>query len=535
VKDAHQRAVRTDDFDDLAEILAECERDVRALLRQHMDGPEPTEPSLMAARTGCRIIFQEDLTGIGIARTALRYAHSYSVERIKDYLQRPKVSESEIALLQTLWVELDTATKPADEITNSHEATEAEREEAVARLIARYRELLSQYHEKAKPVSPMAAELLLILEAGMARPVLPSDLLAQNNAVPLAFAAEKFAAGAELAGRRMEAYARALPLRTTLLPGESIDEYVKRAGQVGRTPGDGVNDQGSEPGIILGDALAESALLGREGVRIGDVIEVAIPRVYFVQGRPDGRATYVKFRVTGLFHSGLYEDNMGRIFCDFDQLASVLSDSEVSYFVGAKLKDYSIYEGARADPLKREVEAALRKAGVGASRVTVWEDEKRTLLEAVEREKTILSLIVGFIIVLAGVLILILVYQLVNEKVKDIGILKALGHSPWGIRSVFMFNALFIGLFGALIGVGLGMLLSENLNGIEDFVDRMVGVRLFPPDVYFLTYIPSVKGEALLRLALGIGAPVVLFSFGCGIMPAMIAARKDPVEALHYE
>jgi lipoprotein-releasing system permease protein len=137
--------------------------------------------------------------------------------------------------------------------------------------------------------------------------------------------------------------------------------------------------------------------------------------------------------------------------------------------------------------------------------------------------------------VLAGGAIVIIVYQLVNEKVRDIGILKALGHSPWGIRSVFMFNALFIGLFGAILGCGAGMIFSEYLNEIEDFIDEATGIRLFPPDVYFLTYIPSVKGWALLQLAVDIAMPVVMFGFFCGILPSMAAARKDPVEALHYE
>ena len=118
---------------------------------------------------------------------------------------------------------------------------------------------------------------------------------------------------------------------------------------------------------------------------------------------------------------------------------------------------------------------------------------------------------------------------------KDIGILKALGHSPWGIRSVFMFNALFIGLFGAALGSGAGVLISQYLNEIEDFIDRMTGIRLFPPDVYFLTYIPSVKGIELAELAVNIAVPAVLWSFACGILPALAAARKDPVEALHNE
>lgn len=534
---AHQRATRTDDIDRMRQVAQECEREVRAILMKHLEGPDPTEPSLMAARTGCRIIFQEYLTGVGVTRTMMRNAMSSTIEMIKDRAIATDTPPAERDLLNKLWAQVNEATRPADEVTNDPAATESQREDAVAEMLKRYDALFAEAHRQAEAGRMASTELLAQLRVLVVgpdeRPL--TRLLAVNQAVPLAFALEKFDSGAEYTARRMEACQRALPLRTTLQADEDIDAYVKRAAEAGRRPGDGVRESGAEPGIIIGDALAESALLGSQGVRIGDVIEIGIPRVYYENGRPNASATYVKFRVTGLFRSGLYEDNMGRVYCDFDELAAILSDSEVSYYVGAKLKDYSIYEGHRAEGLKKDVDQALRKAGVSPSRVSVWEDEKKTLLEAVEREKMILGLIVSFIIVLAGVLILILVYQLVNEKVKDIGILKALGHSPWGIRSVFMFNALFIGVFGAIMGAGLGVLSSDNLNEIEDFVDRMVGIRLFPPDVYFLTYIPSVKGGALIELALNIGAPVVLFSFGCGIIPALIAARKDPVEALHYE
>ncbi|MCK6440337.1 MAG: hypothetical protein L6Q71_09075, partial [Planctomycetes bacterium] len=77
--------------------------------------------------------------------------------------------------------------------------------------------------------------------------------------------------------------------------------------------------------------------------------------------------------------------------------------------------------------------------------------------------------------------------------------------------------------------------ISENLNGIEDWVDATFGVRLFPPDVYYLTYIPAVKGADLLMLAANIAVPTVLWAFFCGIVPASMAARKSTVEALHYE
>ncbi len=541
LKTAHKAASRTDDMNELRGIVQSCHRDVGAILDRFIKVPATKEPAILAARNGSAIILREYLTGSGLVHDAIARIHAETYLYIKDYLNDsslPPLDTAERAGLTRLWQDIDAATKTADAVAMDLEKTEAAREEALAAMVAQYAKLLQATISQARQGRWPSLELLRQIDALQPAAGTTSPMQAAMKArqpVPLAFALENFDTGADFARQRMEAYRKVLPLRTTMQPGDSAQDYFKRAKETGRHPNDGVNDQGAEPGLILGDALAESAILG--GVKVGDVVEVTIPRIYFDEnGRPQGKASQVKFRITALFRSGLYEDNLGRMYCDFDELAATLSDSEVRYYVGAKLADYSLYEGtARADKLKTEVRALLEKTGVRPSGVSVWEDEKRSLLEAVEREKLILGLIVSFIIVLVGFLILMLVYQLVNEKVKDIGIIKALGFSPWGVRSVFMFNALFIGLFGALIGAAMGFGCSEYLNEIEDLIDQVTGVRLFPPEVYFLTYIPSVKGAALLRLSMNIAAPVVLFSFGCGILPATMAARKDPVEALHYE
>jgi ABC-type lipoprotein release transport system permease subunit len=471
---------------------------------------------------------------------AIRRNYEHIAPELKAFMDDaatpPRVPE-ETAALARLLERINAVTAAADKAAGEDAPSDGARQQALADMLSAYAATFDQAAARASAEGWGSRGALRQLAALVPKPeagLVLTEALRDRRPVPLTFAVEQFDSGAEYARRRMEAYREVLPLRATMRPDDTVAVYRARALESGRRPGDGLADQGAEPGLILGDALAESAILG--GVNVGDVVEVTIPRVYFVNGRPDSKATQIKFRITALFRSGLFEDNLGRMYCDFDVLTGVLADSQARYYVGARLRDYSVYEGAAAaDSLKRSIQEALFRQGALASGVTLWEDEKRSLLEAVEREKMILGLIVSFIIVLAGVLILILVFQLVNEKQKDIGILKALGFSPWGIRSVFMFNALFIGLFGAILGALAGITLSEYLNEIEDFIDQWTGTRLFPPDVYFLTYIPSVKGTALVRLALDIAAPVVLFSFGCGILPAQLAARKDPVEALHYE
>ncbi|MBZ0137360.1 MAG: FtsX-like permease family protein [Planctomycetes bacterium] len=532
VREAYKNASRTEDPTELGEILKSCEKDVRAILKPHLK-ENPTERVEQVNHTGAKIIFQEYLTGYGESVDAIKRFYSLNVGEIKAVISELNEEENpEVALLKDTWEKLNTASEATEAKVKEPGATEAEREAALLDLGAEYLRVYDAAIQHAEDKRfPIAGDLLKSLRAYASN---PEDLLPLRKRmslrlkVPLAYAVENFEAQGDDVARRMQAYRDILPLRTAMRPGESIESYTKRATTPGQRP------EPDKPGIILGDALAESAL--GAGVNVGDSIAVTIPRVFYEDNRLAPRTTEVWFTVTGFFRSGLYDENRGRMYCDFEELTMLLADSEIRYVVGARLADYRHYDGqVESDKLKSDVRDALRDKRVHFLSVGVWEDETRTLLEAVNIERTLIGLIVSFIIVLAGGAIVIIVYQLVNEKVRDIGILKALGHSPWGIRSVFMFNALFIGLFGAILGAGLGIVASEYLNEIEDTVDQLTGIRLFPPDVYFLTYIPSVKGLDLLWLALDVAVPVVMFGFFCGILPSMAAARKDPVEALHYE
>ncbi len=320
------------------------------------------------------------------------------------------------------------------------------------------------------------------------------------------------------------------------------------------------------PGLLFGEAMMQ-----RRGMRsVGEEIQVKIFRqgVSRPQARDDqpqyGLIGDERFVVAGVYQSGLFAESFSTMYTDFASYAALLGETNAVTLVGVKLKDYAPWDGRPLDlkrefdslvaedrralardsdlpapgsveELEREAAGMLQHGWFGGVRVDIWELERAKLLQAVEREKTLLTLLLGLNMVLAGVVILIVVYLTVVEKVKDIGILKALGASPWGIRSVFMFNALFIGLFGTVMGGVIGYLISDNLNSIEDWIDQTFGLKLFPPDVYYLTYVPSLKGWPLVELAIGIGAPATLWAFFCGILPAVIASRKETVEALHYE
>jgi lipoprotein-releasing system permease protein len=164
--------------------------------------------------------------------------------------------------------------------------------------------------------------------------------------------------------------------------------------------------------------------------------------------------------------------------------------------------------------------------------VQTWLDAQRPLLSAVMMELTILNILLFMIIAVAGFGILATFYMIVVEKTKDIGILKALGASRQGVMSIFLAYGCSLGIVGAGVGIGLGLLFVANINQIADGIQLITGREVFDPTMYYFSEIPTlVSPWCIAWVATGAVAIAVLAS----VLPALRAARLHPVEALRYE
>src|SRR5262249_54092892 len=115
--------------------------------------------------------------------------------------------------------------------------------------------------------------------------------------------------------------------------------------------------------------------------------------------------------------------------------------------------------------------------------VQTWEEKQGPLLAAISIEKGILNVLLFLIIGVAGFGILAIFSMIVVEKTRDIGILKALGASNGGVMKIFLGYGLLLGVVGAVLGSGLGLSLTTNLNEIEQWLTVVTGTEIFPRKV----------------------------------------------------
>jgi lipoprotein-releasing system permease protein len=271
----------------------------------------------------------------------------------------------------------------------------------------------------------------------------------------------------------------------------------------------------NESGILLGSELAL-----RSGVSVGDAVTVISPTGSMT---PLGMIPKsMSFIVRGIFSTGMYEYDSNMVYISLEAAQGLFMKDGPS---GIEVKVTDIYQ---ADAVAARVMKAI---GPGYWAKT-WKDMNMSLFSALKLEKTVMFIILLFIILVAVFSIISTLIMMVMEKRKDIAILRSIGATTGQILRVFMALGMVIGLSGTVLGLVLGLLLTYNLNAVIGFVELVFGIEVMPIDVYYITGVPTQVDFALVGIIVLMS---VALSFLATIYPARQAARQDPVEVMRYE
>jgi lipoprotein-releasing system permease protein len=288
----------------------------------------------------------------------------------------------------------------------------------------------------------------------------------------------------------------------------ALERFVRR----GKYDLDGQN-------VIVGAELAQQFR-----IMPGDKITVYSPRNF--QKKDKEVYLPVELTVSGIFDSGLYEFDLGIIFTS----VTVAQDL---YNLGRGVHEIAAMVEGGDDPQRSQAAAKLLSAQLKPPlRVETWMQRNKKVLMAVQVEKNVMFFILFFIIIVAAFGICSTLITITIQKTREIGVLKALGAGPLGIMSIFVLQGLVVGVIGTLLGLGAGMLLLHYRNPFNRWLSSTLGCELFPREIYNFSEIPAQINTPDVAW---ICVTALIICTVAGIVPALRAARLDPVEALRYE
>ncbi len=264
----------------------------------------------------------------------------------------------------------------------------------------------------------------------------------------------------------------------------------------------------SLPGIVVGQELARSLRL-----YLGDEVNVVTPLGDLGPSGPMPKSR--AFRVAGIFYSGMYEYDMKFAYVTLEAAQKFLGVHDAISGI-----EVTVEEPEHARETAGRIAAALARPDL---RVRGWEELNQNLFGALALEKLAMFIALGIAILVASFCIVGTLTLMVQEKGREVAVLKAMGAADRTIVAIFVLEGTLIGVFGSLLGLALGYVMC--------FATEHFGVRL-DPEVYYIDRLP-VHTDISEFLAVGIAA--VLVSLIVTIYPAQLASRLRPVDALRYE
>jgi ABC-type lipoprotein release transport system permease subunit len=161
--------------------------------------------------------------------------------------------------------------------------------------------------------------------------------------------------------------------------------------------------------------------------------------------------------------------------------------------------------------------------------VQSWASYSRSIIAAVETERTMMMIIFGMIGVITVFIVFVVLYMIVSHKAKDIGILKSVGASNGNVMVLFLYFAFLVGAVGSAIGAVGGWRFLVHINQIENWLFEHFGFQLWDRQLYAIGDIPN---DIDLKVLATVIISAIVACLAGGFFPSRQAANLKPVESL---
>ena len=272
-----------------------------------------------------------------------------------------------------------------------------------------------------------------------------------------------------------------------------------------------------EYNIVVGSLLARFL-----NVSVGDKVSVTLPQVSVNPAGVFPRSK--RFTIVGIFEVGAQMDEYLSLIHIRDAQKLFRSGDRVH---GLRIKYDDIYQ---AKSYNDEL-APLITEGTDY-KLEDWSQSQGSLFQAVKMEKIVVGIMLSIIIAVAAFNIITSLVMMVTEKRSDIAVLRTMGMSRNSILAIFMAQGTILGALGVIIGCASGVITAYFLTQLVQGLESYLGIYVFDPNVYFVSYLPSVLRVEDTLLVCGLG---LLLSFLATLYPSYRASTISPAEALRYD
>jgi lipoprotein-releasing system permease protein len=258
--------------------------------------------------------------------------------------------------------------------------------------------------------------------------------------------------------------------------------------------------------LIIGEKTASFY-----NINVGGELTLLIPE-------PTSKKRFVlqkqKFKVVGIFNIGLEEYDSNFAFCNIETLNKIFNEEGVDQLVlkleqpNYSLKDKLLSIFSRTD-YQKIIIAKLQKRLPGLQ-ICSWKDLYPALVASLKLEKYVMFFILALISLVACMNMISLLFMQIQQKLRDIAILKAVGMANNQIRWIFLCMGIAITFFASIFGLGLAALAGY-------FLEKYPFIEL--PDVYYVSYLPA-------RMDLDIFIIVFFATMLLGLIATWIPSRR---------
>ncbi len=177
-------------------------------------------------------------------------------------------------------------------------------------------------------------------------------------------------------------------------------------------------------------------------------------------------------------------------------------------------------------------EAAMNEKASGPDNYTYWQLTPWTTsldrwFQLIANERTMMSFVLSVISLISAFCIMAVMFTISMQRRREIAVMQALGATPWTIMRIFVWQGLIIGFVGALMGIGLALLVLHYRIEIQMMLSTF-GMDPFPMEAHGISLPAAYNPETFIRQAISAFVMVTI----AAVVPAFFVSRQDPSKAL---